>query len=146
MDPTLSTVSRRPAGSLRLCPLDCEARVGGQFTDQRLDVIEKLRGNKQTICPDELLRYRPLRISDLTQFDSAKTALVRLTLSVFPGDRIFGRGFNSENEEPLQVSWNRKIRDSLDVFIHKSIGFGQLLLGVLKSTDKLRISRKRQNL
>jgi hypothetical protein len=28
-----------------------------------------------------------------------------------------GRGFDSEYAEPLQVSWNRKIKDSLDVFI-----------------------------
>ena len=42
---------------------------------------------------------------------------------------IVGRGFNSENGELLQVSWNRKIRDSWDVFIHQSIDFSQLLLG-----------------
>jgi len=46
--------------------------------------------------------------------------------------------FYSENGEPLQVSWNRKIRDSSDMFIPKSMGFGQPLLGVLESTDILR--------
>jgi hypothetical protein len=50
--------------------------------------------------------------------------------------------FDSENGKPLQVSWNRKIRDSLDVFIPKSMGFGQPLLGVLESTGILRDCRK----
>ena len=34
-------------------------------------------------------------------------------------------GFDSGNEEPLQISWNRKIRNSLYAFITKSKGFSQ---------------------
>jgi hypothetical protein len=34
-------------------------------------------------------------------------------------------GFDSIGEEPLQISWNRRIRNSKYVFIPKSMGFSQ---------------------
>jgi len=46
-------------------------------------------------------------------------------------------GFDSVNGEPLQVGWNRRIRNSLYAFIPKSMGFSQSLLMVPATGDTL---------
>jgi len=43
-------------------------------------------------------------------------------------------GCDSGNGEPLQVSWNRKFRNNLCVFIPKSMGFSQSKLRLPVST------------
>jgi hypothetical protein len=45
-----------------------------------------------------------------------------------------------ENREPLQVKWNRRIRNSLYAFIPKSMGFSQALFKVPAGGDILRLS------